>query len=54
MIRSRSAIFFAVAALVLAGARTPEFELQLIAAGNAAGQAIRAAAVLELQEGRAQ
>ena len=38
----------------LSGARTPEFELQLVAAGNAAGQAIRAAAVLELQEGRAQ
>lgn len=38
----------------LTGAQTPEFELQLVAAGNAAGQAIDAAAVLELQEGRAQ
>jgi hypothetical protein len=38
----------------LAGARTPEFELQLIAAGNAAGQAIDAAVVFELLEGRAQ
>ncbi len=38
----------------LTGAQTPEFELQLIAAGNAAGQAIDAAAVLELQEGRAE
>ena len=38
----------------LTGAREPAFELQLIAAGNAAGQAIDAAAVFELQEGRAE
>ena len=36
----------------LMGAQIPEFELQLIAAGNAAGQSIDAAAVIELQEGR--
>ena len=38
----------------LTGTRQPQFELQLVAAGNAAGRAIDAAAVLELQEGRAQ
>jgi hypothetical protein len=38
----------------LAGTRQPEFDLRLIAAGNAAGRSIDAAAVLELQEGRAQ
>ena len=38
----------------LTGAQTPRFELQLVAAGNAAGQSIDAAAVIELQEGRAQ
>lgn len=38
----------------LMGAQAPEFQLQLIAAGNAAGQAIDAAAVIELQEGRAE
>jgi hypothetical protein len=38
----------------LAGTRAPDFELRLVAAGNSAGEAIRAAAVLELQEGRAE
>jgi len=38
----------------LMGAQAPEFQLQLIAAGNAAGEAIDAAAVIELQEGRAE
>jgi hypothetical protein len=38
----------------LSGTAQPEFALQLIAAGNAAGEAIDAAAVIELQEGRAE
>jgi len=38
----------------LTGAREPAFELQLIAAGNADGLPIDAAAVFELQEGRAE
>ena len=37
----------------LDGFQTPDFELQLIAAGNAEGQRIPAEAVLELQDGRA-
>ena len=35
----------------LAGARIPEFDLELIAAGNAAGAPITAEAILELQDG---
>lgn len=35
----------------LAGNRAPDFELQLIAAGNAAGRPIAAAALFELQDG---
>jgi hypothetical protein len=39
----------------LQGARAPDFELRLIAAGNAAGQSITAEAdFIELQNGRAQ
>ena len=38
----------------LAGNRAPDFELQLIAAGNTAGQPIEAAALFELQDGSVQ
>ena len=38
----------------IAGARTSDFELQLIAAGNEAGEPIAAEAIYELQDGRAQ
>lgn len=37
----------------LTGTRAPDFELQLTAAGNAEGERITAAAIYELQEGRA-
>lgn len=37
----------------LAGSGTPDFELRLIAAGNARGEPIPAAATLQLQDGRA-
>ena len=38
----------------LAGATPPDLELQLIAAGNAAGEPIAATAIYELQDGRTQ
>jgi hypothetical protein len=38
----------------LSGNRAPVFELQLMAAGNAAGRSIAAEAVYELNEGRAE
>lgn len=38
----------------LSGTRQPDFELQLIAAGNAAGEPIPAEAIYELEDGRAQ
>jgi hypothetical protein len=38
----------------LTGVETPDFDLQLIAAGNADGQPIPATVVYELNEGRAQ
>jgi hypothetical protein len=37
----------------LMGTQTPDFELQLIAAGNANGEAILASANIELEDGRA-